>query len=303
MATISDALANSIQQCFDQVYTDLANQQQFLFGAGTVTITKPDGTKGTVKSWAQFQSDYAARQTTIDTNIAAANANQAKLNKAQTFTQGQVFSAAATFNSTVTVTGNFNGKQITGTHIELTNTTPYIDFHHGNTTTDYTHRIITEDGALAIYPALRVRGGFGVYGTATQYGDLFGQAFIARLNTDPSVAIGDILGTPRFTSRFDVRGADSNVDGGQVGLWMEEQVGTNHRGVLMVGGFGANVEYWQFLTGGNIYGSTRAAYRSWERLTPAISTTSPQRTEASRSPGLKRWSLSPSCITTMSKTG
>ncbi|HCI6737281.1 TPA: tail fiber domain-containing protein [Klebsiella quasipneumoniae subsp. quasipneumoniae] len=259
MATISDALANSIQQCFDQVYTDLANQQQFLFGAGTVTITKPDGTKGTVKSWAQFQSDYAARQTTIDTNIAAANANQAKLNKAQTFTQGQVFSAAATFNSTVTVTGNFNGKQITGTHIELTNDTPYIDFHHGNTTTDYTHRIITEDGALAIYPALRVRGGLGVYGAATQYGDLYAQAFIARLSADPSVAIGDILGTPRFTSRFDVRGADSNVDGGQVGLWMEEQVGTNHRGVLMVGGFGANVEYWQFLTGGNIYGSTKGS--------------------------------------------
>ncbi|EMP6392241.1 hypothetical protein RJ492_000558 [Pluralibacter gergoviae] len=51
MATISDELATSIQKCFNQTYTDLANQQSFLFGSGDVTINKPDGSKGTVRSW------------------------------------------------------------------------------------------------------------------------------------------------------------------------------------------------------------------------------------------------------------
>jgi hypothetical protein len=60
MATIRDELAASIQKCFDRTYVDLANQQQFLFGAGNVTITKPDGTKAMVKSWAQFLSEYAS---------------------------------------------------------------------------------------------------------------------------------------------------------------------------------------------------------------------------------------------------
>ncbi|HHT4259117.1 TPA: tail fiber domain-containing protein [Klebsiella variicola] len=154
---------------------------------------------------------------------------------------------------------NFLAGSMNACCVELTYSTPYIDFHHNNSSSDYTHRIITEDGALAIYPGLRVRGGLGVYGIATQYGDLYGQAFIAKLNADPGVTAGDIIGAPRFTSRFNTRGSDSNVDGAQFGLWMEEQAGTNHRGVLMVAGFGANVEYWQFLTGGNIYGSTKGS--------------------------------------------
>ena len=42
-------------------------------------------------------------------------------------------------------------------------------------------------------------------------------------------------------------------------MWFEEQVGTNHRMVFMVGGFGANVQYWQLLADGNIYGSTKGS--------------------------------------------
>ncbi|MEB7492008.1 tail fiber domain-containing protein [Klebsiella pneumoniae] len=149
--------------------------------------------------------------------------------------------------------------QVKAQSIELSFSTPYIDFHHGNSTADYTHRIITEDGALAVYPGLRVRGGFGVYGgVATQYGDMYGQGFISRLANDPTnVPIGSIIASPRVTTRFSNRGADGNVDGGQSAMWFEEHVGTTHRLVLMCAGFSANVQYWQFDAGGNINSSAR----------------------------------------------
>ncbi|HBN5741282.1 TPA: tail fiber domain-containing protein [Klebsiella oxytoca] len=272
MANISDELAASIQKCFERTYADLANQQQFLFGSGNVTVTKPDGTTGTVKSWAQFQSEYATRQTAIDSSITAANKNQAKVTAANTWTQAQTWNAASTFKSNLTVSGNLSvsesftvngnltGRQLAGGHIELTEASPYIDFHYQNTTTDYTHRIIAENGALSVTPGWRVRGGLGIYGVATQYGDLYGQAFIAKLNTDPgNIANGTVLQAPRFTSRFNTRGSDSNVDGGQAAMWFEEQVGTNHRLILSVGGFSQPVQYWQFLADGNIYGSQRGS--------------------------------------------
>ncbi|WP_163520850.1 tail fiber domain-containing protein [Klebsiella michiganensis] len=266
MATISDALAASIQKCFDRTYTDLANQQQFLFGSGNVTVTKPDGTTGTVKSWAQFQSEYATRQTAIDSSITAANKNQAKTTAANTWTQTQTFSKGVTFSATITAAGQILRKNsstqftaIDAGNLEISSdTTPFIDFHHKGSAADYTHRIITEDGALAIYPGLRVRGGFGIYGVCTQYGENYGQGFIARLNTDPgNVANGTIIASPRMTTRFNTRGNDSNVDGGQGAMWFEEQVGTNHRLVFMLGGFSQPVQYWQHLPDGRIYSSSR----------------------------------------------
>lgn len=141
--------------------------------------------------------------------------------------------------------------------IELINATPYIDFHYGNNSAaDFTHRILAEDGALSVAPGFRVKGPTGLYGICTQYGEAYGQGFISRLNNDPqNVATGTILASPRVTVRFASRGADGNVDGGQGAMWFEEQAGTNHRLVLMVGGFGANVQYWQFLADGNIWSS------------------------------------------------
>lgn len=266
MANISDELAASIQKCFERTYVDLANQQQFLFGSGNVTVTKPDGTTGTVKSWAQFQSEYATRQTAIDSSITAANKNQAKTTAANTWTQTQTFSKGVTFSATITAAGQILRKNsstqftaIDAGNLEISSdTTPFIDFHHKGSAADYTHRIITEDGALAIHPGLRVRGGTGIYGVCTQYGESYGQGFIARLNTDPgNVANGTIIASPRMTTRFNTRGNDSNVDGGQGAMWFEEQVGTNHRLVFMLGGFSQPVQYWQHLPDGRIYSSSR----------------------------------------------
>ncbi len=148
--------------------------------------------------------------------------------------------------------------QVKAQSIELSSSTPYIDFHHNNSTDDYTHRIITEDGALAVMPGLRVRGGLGIYGASTSYGGPYSDGMIAKLENDPpNVPVGSILPSPRFIARFNTRGSDSNVNGAQASMWFEEHVGTTHRLVLMCAGFGANVQYWQFDAGGNINSSTR----------------------------------------------
>ncbi|MDY0856223.1 tail fiber domain-containing protein [Klebsiella aerogenes] len=258
MATISDELAASIQKCFDRTYVDLANQQQFLFGAGNVTITKPDGTTGTVKSWAQFLSEYATRQQNIDTALK----DVAKTTVANTWTQAQTWNVSSTFKNNLTVdknltvNGNLNGVQIAGSHIELTAPTPYIDFHHGNSTADFTHRIITEDAALAIYPGLRVRGNTGLYGAVTLYGDLW-WGYTATRTTDPvNPSNGTILTSPNMCWRFFTRGQDSKgATAGMATAWFEEQVGTNHRLTFSVQGFNANQQWWSFYSDGRIASS------------------------------------------------
>lgn len=256
----TSSFANQLASAFTLWRNVVQGWSTALTGSGNITITDPlTGVSVTVPAISGMAkaSDLTALSNSLK--------DVAKTTTANTWTQAQTWNAASTFknnltvNGTFTVNGNFYGKQLAGGHIELTEATPYIDFHHGNTTTDYTHRIITEDGALAVYPGLRIRGGLGIYGVATQYGDLYGNAFIGRLNTDPTANVGDVLQAPRFTSRFSSRGADTNVDGGQAAMWFEEQVGTNHRLILSVGGFSQPIQYWQFLADGNIYGSQRGS--------------------------------------------
>lgn len=256
----TSSFANQLASAFTLWRNVVQGWSTALTGSGDITMTDPlTGASVTVPAISGMAkaSDLAALSNSLK--------DAAKTTAANTWTQAQTWNAASTFKNnltvsgTFTVNGNLNGKQLAGGHIELTEATPYIDFHHGNSTTDYTHRIITEDGALAVYPGLRIRGGLGIYGVATQYGDLYGNAFIGRLNTDPTANVGDVLQAPRFTSRFSSRGADTNVDGGQAAMWFEEQVGTNHRLILSVGGFSQPIQYWQFLADGNIYGSQRGS--------------------------------------------
>ncbi|WP_108443011.1 tail fiber domain-containing protein [Klebsiella aerogenes] len=254
MATISDELAASIQKCFDRTYIDLANQQQFLFGAGNVTITKPDGTTGTIKSWTQFLNEYGERQTAIDNAVK----DVAKTTMANSWMKAQTFKEASTFEKGVSIAGevNISQKLHLKSGLELYHSTPYIDFHHGNSTADFTHRIITEDGALAIYPGLRVRGNTGLYGAVTLYGDLW-WGYTATRTTDPvNPSNGTILTSPNMCWRFFTRGQDSKgATAGMATAWFEEQVGTNHRLTFSVQGFNANQQWWQFLSDGRIYSS------------------------------------------------
>ncbi|HBT4797410.1 TPA: tail fiber domain-containing protein [Klebsiella pneumoniae] len=145
--------------------------------------------------------------------------------------------------------------QVRAQSLELSFSTPYIDFHHGNSTADYTHRLITEDGALAVYPGFRVRGNARVFGQTTLEGDLW-WGFVATKASDPSnPSIGTILNSPNSCWRFQSRGADGNGDAGMATAWFEEQVGTNHRLAISVQGFNAAQQWWQFLSDGRIYSS------------------------------------------------
>lgn len=69
------------------------------------------------------------------------------------FTQGvYVGDANTSFNS------NSNNTFINRGSIELNSSTPYIDFHYGNSTSDYTHRIIAQSGNLQITPSVAIGG-------------------------------------------------------------------------------------------------------------------------------------------------
>ncbi|MGT3485432.1 tail fiber domain-containing protein [Klebsiella pneumoniae] len=259
----TSSFANQLASAFTLWRNVVQGWSTALTGSGNITITDPlTGVSVTVPAISGMAkaSDLTALSNSLK--------DVAKTTVTNTFTQPQTFSKGVTFSATITAAGQILRKNsstqftaIDAGNLEISSdTTPYIDFHHKGSSADYTHRIITEDGALAVYPGLRVRGGLGVYGIATQYGDLYGQAFIARLNTDPgNIANGTVLQAPRFTSRFNTRGSDGNVDGGQAAMWFEEQVGANHRLILSVGGFSQPIQYWQFLADGNIYGSQRGS--------------------------------------------
>ncbi|WP_124053867.1 tail fiber domain-containing protein [Klebsiella pneumoniae] len=257
----TSSFANQLASAFTLWRNVVQGWSTALTGSGDITMTDPiTGTSVTVPAVSGMAraSDLAELRNSLK--------DSAKTSAANTFTQTQIFSKGVTFSATITAAGQILRKNsntqftaIDAGNLEISSdTTPYIDFHHKGSSADYTHRIITEDGALAVYPGLRVRGGLGVYGIATQYGDLYGQAFIARLNTDPgNIANGTVLQAPRFTSRFNTRGSDGNVDGGQAAMWFEEQVGTNHRLILSVGGFRNQYSIGNSPTA--IYGSQRGS--------------------------------------------
>lgn len=217
MATISDELAASIQKCFNQTYSDLANQQNIFFGTGDVTITKPDGGKKTVPSWEKV--------------------NQA-ISKLQN--------------------GELQGRALYTASIELSGATPYIDFHYGNSTDDYTHRFIawnkdtlTLTSGLNIEKNLFVSAQIDAGRTVRSYDAL---GFLGMDSKDPQGGSGSVLAAPRFVSQFPGRGSDNNGQAGAA-LWFEEYSGYNHKAVISVQGYSAQIQFFQFLNDGQILGN------------------------------------------------
>lgn len=76
-------------------------------------------------------------------------------------------------------------------------------------------------------------------------------AFVAWPVNDPSGGDGAILKAPSFISRFNAKGG-----GARCAMWMEENVGHEHRGVIEVSGFGGTTQYWQFKANGKISSTT-----------------------------------------------
>lgn len=158
-------------------------------------------------------------------------------------------------NGNMVVDGVVSSKGLTATSgqvttnnggVELYHATPYIDFHFNKSESDFTARIINDAADLLTLDCRRVRA----MNEFTAQGLIRGcnnDAFIAWPTNDPTGGHGAILKAPAFISRFDQKGG-----GARCALWMEENVGFEHRGVIELSGFGAGTQYWQFKSNGKI---------------------------------------------------
>ena len=151
---------------------------------------------------------------------------------------GEVVSKGLTANSGQ-ITANNGG-------IELYHASPYVDFHFNRSSADYTARIINDAADQLTFDCRSVRtlNDFTARGLIR---GCYNDAFIAWPVEDPSGGNGAILKAPSFISRFNEKGG-----GARCALWMEENVGYEHRGVIEVSGFGGTTQYWQFKANGKI---------------------------------------------------
>ena len=134
--------------------------------------------------------------------------------------------------------------------IELYHASPYIDFHFNKSTSDYTARIINDAADQLTFDCRSVRtlNDFTARGLIRA---CHNDAFVAWPVEDPTGGSGAILKAPSFISRFNAKGG-----GARCAMWMEENVGYEHRGVIEVSGFGGTTQYWQFKANGKISSTT-----------------------------------------------
>lgn len=134
--------------------------------------------------------------------------------------------------------------------IELFHASPYVDFHFNKSTKDYTARIINDAERQLTFdcPSVRTLNDFTAHGLIRA---CHNDAFVAWPINDPTGGQGAILKAPSLISRFNTKGG-----GARCALWMEENVGYEHRGVIEVSGFGGTTQYWQFKANGKISSTT-----------------------------------------------
>lgn len=121
--------------------------------------------------------------------------------------------------------------------IELSMSTPYIDFHYNGSSADYTARLIHDRQNRL---NAQVQSFWVMDGRITAS---------STMPANPS--IGTQLTSNPVRSLMAGRGAYGDVDGAYVQMYMEEQVGTEHRLVLYADGFG-RTDAWIFRAGGTI---------------------------------------------------
>nr|UVN10084.1 MAG: chaperone of endosialidase [Bacteriophage sp.] len=121
--------------------------------------------------------------------------------------------------------------------IELSMSTPYIDFHYNGSSADFTARLI-QDRSNRLNA--QVASFWVTDGRITASGSM-----------PANPANGTQLTAPPIRSLMAGRGAYGDVDGAYVQMYMEEKVGTEHRLVLYADGFG-RTDAWIFRTGGTI---------------------------------------------------
>lgn len=172
---------------------------------------------------------------------------------------GGLTASSATINGAVSSTGSITagqgfsakGKMCNFGSLEIYNAAPYIDFHYGNAESDYTARIIQDSASQVTIeaPNLRMSGSTVAIGVVRGANEV---AFSAWAYSDPAANTGQIRIAPRIESRFNTAGGP-----GRAQFWIEEHVGSNHRAVVAVDGYGATTQYWHFRSDGQIWGSAR----------------------------------------------
>ncbi|HHH2431550.1 TPA: tail fiber domain-containing protein, partial [Klebsiella pneumoniae] len=138
--------------------------------------------------------------------------------------------------------------------LELSMGTPYIDFHHNKSANDYTARIITTAAdQLSVQGShLRVDRDLRV-GQAADIGSWLQCRYdcVSQRSDFGSPAIGSLVSGGRVRSRISGRGGNGDTSGAWGGFYLEEYVGTEHRIVLYMDGFG-RTDAWTFRSGGTV---------------------------------------------------
>lgn len=112
--------------------------------------------------------------------------------------------------------------------IELYHATPYIDFHFNKSSADYTLRLIEERAGL-----------LGIKGSVDCSGSVNAVGAVKVANIAPSnPSIGQLITGAPLQSMIYGRGAYGDTAGAVVNFYLEEYVGTNHRAVIYLDGFG-----------------------------------------------------------------
>lgn len=138
--------------------------------------------------------------------------------------------------------------------IELSFGTPYIDFHFNYSTDDFTGRIVaTAADQISVQGShLRVDRDLRVFGMADIKGwAQCGVDLSANRTGFGSPAIGSLVSGGRIRSRMLGRGGNVDPSGAWGGFYVEEYVGTEHRIIMYMDGFG-RTDAWSFRAGGAI---------------------------------------------------
>lgn len=157
----------------------------------------------------------------------------------------------------VTASGNIDntaGGKVYSQALELSFSTPYIDFHFNYSTDDFTGRIIaTAADQISVQSShLRVDRDLRVFGMADIKGWAQCGVDLSANRTDfGSPAIGSLVSGGRIRSRMLGRGGNVDPSGAWGGFYVEEYVGTENRIIMYMDGFG-RTDAWSFRSGGTI---------------------------------------------------
>ncbi|HDZ2780232.1 TPA: tail fiber domain-containing protein [Klebsiella pneumoniae] len=125
--------------------------------------------------------------------------------------------------------------------IELSMSTPYIDFHFNGSTADYTTRLIE-----ATSGELTLEGAFMCKKHLYTWGEV-----MARNIAPSSPGNGTLVTAAPLKSMLQGRGDNGDSRGAYAGFYLEELVGAEHRAVVYLDGY-SRTDAWIFRAGGTI---------------------------------------------------